>query len=219
MEKRYWEKTYNFTARSDVPFQYVCGHCGKTVSGVREVKTTYKYLKTAAFDKWASDEGRNSPKLSLLEEEEEFGNKKAQELLKKELAFQKTEVEKGNYKFLREHTKCPYCQTEQIWAYPLKKCWLEILFGVVATPLGAFLLYLFIAGIRGTGFSLDYYGEDAIPILTIGGAMFLTLGICSAVIGVLELRKRNAMKEQKQQLPIVRFPSDAAIQDSELARR
>ncbi|MBR5680253.1 MAG: hypothetical protein IKX19_06320, partial [Clostridia bacterium] len=129
MEKRYWEKTYNFTARSDVPFQYVCGHCGKTVSGVREVKTTYKYLKTAAFDKWASDEGRNSPKLSLLEEEEEFGNKKAQELLKKELAFQKTEVEKGNYKFLREHTKCPYCQTEQIWAYPLKKCWIEILFG------------------------------------------------------------------------------------------
>ena len=206
MAKKYWKKTYSFTARSDVPFQYVCGHCGKTVSGVREVSQNYQYDKTAPFDSSAYDKGSNNSILTLLEVEEKHGNTKAEELLKKELAFQKTEVEKGNYTFLRQHTKCPYCQTEQKWAYPLKKCWLEIILGAAAVPIGAYLLYVLIAGFRENASSLDYFGDDTIPVLVIGSAMFLTLGLAAVITGIIELRKRNSMKDQPQQLPLVRFP-------------
>ena len=43
MAKHYWEKTYHFTSHYDVPFRYVCGHCGKEVSGVRKVERNYDY--------------------------------------------------------------------------------------------------------------------------------------------------------------------------------
>ena len=203
MAKRYWEKTYHFTSHYDVPFRYVCGHCGREVSGVRKVERNYDYCKTAPFDRGASDQGRNDPKLALTEVEEKQGDAKAEALLKKELAFYKTEVGKGRYDvFLKQHSKCPFCQNVQRWAYPLKKCWIEILFGAAATPLGAYLLYRIIAGFRGTA-ALD---DTTFPLLVIGGAMFLVLGPSALVTGILELRKRNAMKDQPDQVPEVRFP-------------
>ncbi|MCR4906826.1 MAG: hypothetical protein K6A33_12175 [Clostridiales bacterium] len=203
MAKRYWEKTYSFTSHYDVPFRYVCGHCGKEVSGVRKVERTYQYSKTAPFDRWSRDQGRNNQILALTEAEGKEGDAKAEALLKKELAFYKTEVGKGHYDvFLKQHTKCPFCQNVQRWAYPLKKCWIEILFGAAATPLGAYLLYRLIAALRGTA-ALD---DTTFPLLIIGGAMFLVLGPCALVTGILELRKRNAMKDQPEQLPEVRFP-------------
>lgn len=43
----YWETTYKFQAQADVPFDYVCGNCGKNVSGKKLVALIYAYRKTA----------------------------------------------------------------------------------------------------------------------------------------------------------------------------
>jgi len=37
MAHHYWEATYKFQAQADVPFDYVRGNCGETVSGKRLV--------------------------------------------------------------------------------------------------------------------------------------------------------------------------------------
>lgn len=41
MARHYWETTYKFQAQADVPFDYVCGNCGETVSGKRLVALIY----------------------------------------------------------------------------------------------------------------------------------------------------------------------------------
>ena len=47
MARHYWETTYKFQAQADVPFDYVCGNCGETVSGKRLVALILAYRKTA----------------------------------------------------------------------------------------------------------------------------------------------------------------------------
>lgn len=47
MAKHYWETTYPFRADTDVPFEYVCGSCGKTVRDTRNISCMYSYRKTA----------------------------------------------------------------------------------------------------------------------------------------------------------------------------
>ena len=203
MAQRYWETTYTFSAQADVPFQYVCGNCGKTVSGIRTTSMTYPYRKTAAFDRSASDNGKGL--LALTVQERKSGDEKARDLLQKELALYKASAEKGNYDFLKDHVQCPYCRQTQKWAYPAKKSRIEVCVGILLSLLGAVSLYLFFA-FGAFISSLDFAGEGTGTLLLIVGCGCVMIGLYAVITGFDELRKRKSLNDQKQQRPSIRFP-------------
>ena len=188
MARHYWEATYKFQAQADVPFEYICGKCGKTVSGKRLIALTYTYRKTA---------GKQGD-LGLTDVERRSGQGKAQEVVEKELRLYRTQVQKGIYDFIDAYKECPHCQSKQKWAYSSKRGWLEAMFGPFVTVFG---IFMFIQLSRK-----GFYAGDEGALYAIMGVICSMLGVGFTYAGIDELRKRKALRGQKDKMPVLHFP-------------
>ena len=180
--------THVFKKQTEIPFEYVCGSCGRTVSGKRPLSTGYEYRKTAGSE----------AALALTEEERAKGEATVERALRKELRFYKEETEKKRYAFLADYKECPFCHKEQKWAYSSKKGWLQLLIGSAAVVLGALFLYFSYK----SGFFSNDLGLEAFIL----GAVCAGGGLLAVAAGIIELSLVNSVKGLKEQLPVLRFP-------------
>lgn len=191
MARFYYEKAYHFKAQTDIPFEYVCGHCGKSVDGTRSVTMEYEYKKTAG----------KQEDLVLSDYERRAGEAKVHENLRKEIELFESQAKKGNYDFLRDQKECPFCHQQQGWAYRSKKGLLQTLIGSAALIIGVILAILCLTSI---GFVAEDGTPNFIPVIicVAGGAL-------TVIAGLIELKKVKTLSGQKKQLPCIHFPDIA----------
>ncbi len=188
MARHYWETTYKFQSQADVQFDYICGNCGKAVSGKRPVALIYEYRKTA---------GKQGD-LGLTDYERRCGEGKAREAVEKELSLYQAQVQKGNYDFLDAYKECPHCHSKQKWAYNSKRGWLEAILCPFVVAFGVLMLVQF--GKKG------FSSGDEGALYAIMGVICSMLGAAFTYAGIDELIKGRALRGQKDRLPIVHFP-------------
>ena len=123
----HWEysKTYDFSAKAYIPFQYTCGKCGKLVSGRAEIK---EELMT-------KDTSRNPSDLKINRIDTNSMQAQAVDKLRQQLAMQRGEVKCGDFSMLEPYKKCPHCGATQKWGTHIVTTILFTLLG-----LGGFIL-------------------------------------------------------------------------------
>ena len=103
----HWEysKTYDFSAKAYIPFQYTCGKCGKLVTGRAEIK---EELMT-------KDTSRNPSDLKFNRIDTNSMQAQAVSKLRQQLMMRRGEVKCGDFSLLEPYKKCPHCGAIQKW--------------------------------------------------------------------------------------------------------
>lgn len=123
----HWEysKTYDFSAKAYIPFQYTCGKCGKLVTGRAEIK---EGLTT-------KDTSRNPSDLKFNRIDTNSMQAQAVSKLRQQLMMRRGEVKCEDFSLLEPHRKCPHCGAIQKWGTHIVTTILFTLLG-----LGGFIL-------------------------------------------------------------------------------
>jgi hypothetical protein len=100
--------------------------------------------------------------------------------------------------FIDAYKECPHCQSKQKWAYSSKRGWLEAMFGPFVTVFG---IFMFIQLSRK-----GFYAGDEGALYAIMGVICSMLGVGFTYAGIDELRKRKALRGQKDKMPVLHFP-------------
>lgn len=118
----HWEysKTYDFSAKAYIPFQYTCGKCGKLVTGRAEIK---EELMT-------KDTSRNPSDLKFNRIDTNSMQAQAVSKLRQQLMMRRGEVKCGDFSLLEPYKKCPHCGAIQKWGTHIVTTIMFTLFGL-----------------------------------------------------------------------------------------
>ncbi|MBR0373580.1 MAG: hypothetical protein IJH91_03505 [Mogibacterium sp.] len=128
-------KSYYFGKSAKVPYRYVCGKCGKEVTGKAEIATENKEVKVSS---------RNPNNLQVKPEDAAAADWKSLLELEALVSRRRSEVASGNYDLLNKYCKCPYCGAYQKWSFrPGRAITFSILtLGGVAVDILSLILYI-----------------------------------------------------------------------------
>ena len=101
-------KSYYFGKSAHVPYRYICGNCGKEVTGRAEISTDNKEVKVSS---------RHPENLKIRSEDALQADMKSRYELQALVRQRKREVADGNFDLLNKYSKCPYCQADQNWSF------------------------------------------------------------------------------------------------------
>lgn len=191
MSQQSMDRMHEFRAETTLPFSYVCGSCGKSVSGEKAVTASYTFRKTAATE----------AALALTDQERREGQAQAEAALNRKLRAYRERQQKGDYSFLRDQRACPHCSTEQQWAFSAGK-------GMLQSAVGAALILVTVLLVIWVAVSGSFDSHDGTRLLILA-AVCLFVGLLALIAGSGELKKRRELAAQAQQPPVVSFPEGA----------
>lgn len=179
----HWEysKTWGFSAKAFIPYQYTCGKCGKLVKGKAEIKEELQAKDTA---RRPSDLGITSA----------FGNRvqaEAVDNLRRQLAMWRGQVKAGDFSMLEPYRKCPHCGATQKWGTHIVRAILFTLLG-----LGGMALIVPCVRMYIEKSDWQWLATAAIPLL--GGVIF-------GLKGVMDWREALSAGSGPRQKPEVFF--------------
>ena len=150
-----YTKTWTFSAKADIPYQYTCGKCGKLVKGKAELKEELLAKDTA---RRASDLGITSAYSKSVQEE-------VVENLRQQLIKRRGEIKCGDFNMLEPYKRCPYCHATQKWGT-------HIVTAILFTLLGLGALLLIVPCIRMYMADGDWKTLALVLLPLFGGVLF-----------------------------------------------
>lgn len=179
-------KSFSSIRSAEVPYRYICGSCGKEISGMIEL-TGKKETKLRS---------RHAENLHLSEAEKTSLNYDALSELRAKLCICRKEYNRGDYSMLNSVSKCPHCGTDQHWASSVKR-------GVMLLLLGLFLAAMTVALII---WQIGIWKSGDKDWSLLGCAlMTAALGTFIIVCAVREFKAFKTAKNQPKQKPELYF--------------
>ena len=178
-------KSFKISRSVDVPYRYICGQCGREVTGVAELV--------------AKNEAKASSRhadFSLKEEVRKEHEQSALYDLWAKVKLSRKAVGKGDFSMLQPYCKCPHCGAEQKWAYPKSSVVLFSLLTLGSAALVILAIVFYILHAHDENFDASVCWAALIPL-------FFGVFFCIRAVG--DYKALCAAKGQATKKPEVFF--------------
>ena len=179
-------KDYSFATSAEVPFSYVCGKCGKEVTG----KATIRAVKKAKVS------SRHQSGLQMKEETRAHYMNESLYELRGKISAAKKAVKSGNFDMLYEHIKCPYCGAEQKWKYRYGRAITFAILALATVAIDILCIIIYSKQVRR--------GETDKTFLLCAFFLLLWIAVFTG-ISISEIKGIRATKSQALNVPKVYF--------------